>query len=205
MEPRSCTIYFDADDILQDWCNTTIRVLGGMEDLPSPVNRAQLNAMPKRKEVLGLMYQRRPNLFTELPPLENGLSLFNLVKAEVAGSNTKVKVLTAIGYDHHDPEMVKQDKINTLTKLLDIPEEDIIVVMHGSDKADFLDSSCLLIDDWDKNTDAALAVGAGAIHIEYIANLSHECLQNIVNFEIMPFIESAYEKFDVEDCHGEDD
>lgn len=106
-----------------------------------------------------------PNLYLNLEPMPNYLTLFNFLKQLESNGKIKLEILTSLPYTTKMLVTCKQDKIAWVREYLD---KDIVIntVVGGVKKAQFVKHPTdILIDDTPKNIDAwNNAGGTGILH-----------------------------------------
>ena len=103
-------LYIDQDGVTANWGKRVIHELARFE------NAEDFNKHPKSKEIQKDIYSENPHIFLELEVVEPFKILSGYINAAMKVYNIEVKVLTALGITHHDPEIVKSDKIQWLKK-----------------------------------------------------------------------------------------
>lgn len=112
----------------------------------------------KRADLFHTVYNKDINLFRNLEPHHGAVELIEALK----GSGKPWGILTAVGY-HPDFEIAKQDKIDCLVELFDIPADKIVVVKTSKCKAAYAKPNHCLIDDFKRNCDEWEAAGGSSI------------------------------------------
>lgn len=137
-------VLFDSDGVFADWTGYMLT-----NHLTTYPDIRTFNECSEKSDVLQEVYAKDPNAFAKLdtlPDVPKLIEIFKLLKK----SNLKPRILTAVGTEHPDFEMVKQDKLNFF-KNLGLKEADVIVVRESSDKKKLAQAGSLLIDDFGDN------------------------------------------------------
>lgn len=157
------TIYLDSDDVIFDW-------KGYMLDnhLHSFDNIADFNNLSKevRNFVLDEIYEKDPTLFAKLPLLDGALELIEALRS----TGVHIKILTATTVNHPCVEDVVIDKVNAFEELGFNPW-DVIAVEKSKDKQEYVNKSCLLIDDFINNCERWRDGGGLAFHYKGKADI----------------------------------
>lgn len=153
---KDILVYLDVDGVGSHW-------LKYMEALlPDNLNMAIVNKAPNRGEILRSVYQDNPHFFALLEPYHPYGSLIATLKT----LGVTLRILTARGNDHPNPQTVIDDKLYWLNKHFDVDRRHVYVVAESKDKAAWAKPNAILIDDYDRNCDEWVAAGGHAIQVD---------------------------------------
>lgn len=146
------TVWVDSDGVLMDWQTKCLELMGSLgHHFPSI---KEFNTSNHRVPLSKEMYQTYPDMFLNLAPTTFGIGMMDRIMATCEGK-ASVKVLTAIGGEHHDVGGARLDKTYSLINAYPLSTEDIHVVMSSRDKVDYMQPGDIIIDDWLPTIDAA--------------------------------------------------
>lgn len=164
-------LLIDSDGVLVDWEGYVIK-----NHFPSS-DMSEINEMDSSERHLRLlaMYNRDPNLFAKLHPLDGARQLIDYIKS----TSISWAVLSAAGVDHPSYETVRKDKIRNLSGLFGIPENKIIVTRTSKDKIKYAAPNRTLVDDYARNCEEFESAGGCSIHVTAKGLLSGEVLKSV--------------------------
>lgn len=150
-------LLIDSDGVLVDWEDYVVR-----NHFPN-IGLMGINKMPQAERHLRLrsMYNRDPNLFAKLHPLQGARELVDYLKSTAINW----AVLSAAGIDHPCYDTVRKDKLRNLSDLFDIPEDKIIVTRKSTDKVKYAAVGRVLVDDYIRNCESFTAGGGRCVHV----------------------------------------
>lgn len=153
-------IYIDLDGIGANWSGYMLS-----NHFTEFESIDQLNNHPEMNRLIRNVYIKEPHVFRSLKPIKGYNKVLNAVKS----LGIEWKILTAIGKDHPDPEIAREDKLYFLKHHFNIEREQVIITDDSPDKQKYAGAGKILIDDFDKNIKQWNA--AGGLGILVTANL----------------------------------
>lgn len=140
-----------------------------------------------QSHLLREVYRINPNFFYELEP---NLQFFDLIEwAERSGEQWGI--LTAIGDDHHDDELVKEHKYLWHEKHFNIPRDKITIVPNSEAKAKFAEVGYILVDDYGKNCEDFISNGGMAIKVKANTYNSSDVIDTLSDLIIVKYTEEV--------------
>ena len=161
-------LYLDSDGIAANW---TDYILANY--LPN-LTIEELNKHPERTFILEDIYKKDPHVFKHLEPVVGFDILYSQLRELQTYTPITIKILTAIGKEHQNPEVVTEDKRIWFKHHFGIPHHDVIVVNQSEDKHYLADRHSILVDDFDDNILSWVKVGGHGILVDqnqYCPNL----------------------------------
>lgn len=113
---RLIEIFCDSDGVAADWKATMLSQISSQGT--GIVKIDQLNKHPERPAIIKKAYREVPNMFAILPMIPSFLPVLkclkkhynNNVNRAFLGYEVRVRILTAVGEEHHDFIQVRNDK-----------------------------------------------------------------------------------------------
>ena len=139
-------IYLDLDGVGADWTGYMLK-----NHFPQFKTIDTLNKHPNRQTLLEQVYLDDSSVFLNLEPLPQFKVLLDKLINLKKEFPISLKILTAIGSEHHNPLQVASDKRGWLRTHFNINDKDIIIVNRSNDKQYLSDPHSILIDDFDDN------------------------------------------------------
>lgn len=138
-------LFIDSDGVFADWEGYVLS-----RHIPHCKNAKELNKIErtKRQALIRGAYEIEPRLFANLPVLPNARELMERLTKEFGDDFT---ILTAVGDDHPDYDVVAEDKKEFFKREFGLDEDRIIVVRSSADKQHMAGEGKILVDDYDVN------------------------------------------------------
>lgn len=148
-------VVFDSDGVFADW--TTYMLENHLTDF---TDIRSFNNSDDKLTRLQAVYKEDPHAFAKLPRLPEAYTLVKFMSV-LQNAGVPVRILTAVGSEHHDVEMATQDKLAWFEELFTEMKAqddtirlttDLVCVVHLSEvKQHEAKQGSLLIDDYGRN------------------------------------------------------
>ncbi|QVW55224.1 hypothetical protein pEaSNUABM29_00184 [Erwinia phage pEa_SNUABM_29] len=147
--------YLDSDGVFARWRKYVLST-----HFPGMTIK-QFNAIPelRRRSLTREMYQRDPDLFYKLEPIEGVQRILETVDRLC----DSWAILTSGSEDHYDHQLVVDSKQRWFLKHFGVPADKVIVTENSGQKASYASRGNLLVDDYGRNCREWILQGGGAI------------------------------------------